>query len=260
MKRSRGGNPSKRAANGSKTTPKSSAPELSAAGSGSGLPSQGSSEDPFPIGECPYGLVGNIAKVPGTWWGGFYKGDDRKRASIVDYYPVFQFSKGKHQAWVLDVAEDDQTYPCSYYDICHFLDAADRPSDYVPSDDEDADRDEVSDEDDGSEDSKPKKKKSKAPATTAVKKDRTYINENNYCLQFRWNLFDQMAAVARMVQCRVGSQILMLTSTSALLERPPKGNVPWKDARASLPMDALHVTCVYVFLFVLMITYIEKAE
>ena len=79
MKGSRGGNPSKRAANGSKTTPKSSAPELSAAGSGSGLPSQGSSEDPFPIGECPYGLVGNIAKVPGTWWGGFYKGDDRKK-------------------------------------------------------------------------------------------------------------------------------------------------------------------------------------
>ena len=77
------------------------------------------------------------------------------------------------------------------------MDAADRPSDYVPSDDEDADRDEVSDEDDGSEDSKPKKKKSKAPATTAVKKDRTYINENNYCLQFRWNLFDQMAAVCQ---------------------------------------------------------------
>ena len=139
------------------------------------------------------------------------------------------------------------------------MDAADRPSDYVPSDDEDADRDEVSDEDDGSEDSKPKKKKSKAPATTAVKKDRTYINENNYCLQFRWNLFDQMAAVCQDGAVQGGrSQILMLTSTSALLERPPKGNVPWKDARASLPMDALHVTCVYVFLFVLMITYIEK--
>jgi len=57
--------------------------------------------------------------------------------TAVAYYPKFNFNKGIHAMWELDVADDPEVFPCSYYDICHFMGKADKPCDYVCSDDED---------------------------------------------------------------------------------------------------------------------------
>jgi hypothetical protein len=168
MKSSRGGNPDKRPAKRAKKSPMHGAAQSSEAGSGSGLPSEIASEDQLEPSDCPYGLVGTTAMVPGRWWGNGVEKDMHAHvfeATIVRYDPCFQFKKGVHQAWILDVEEDEDVYPCSYYDLCHFLDPSDRPSDYVPSDDEDAARDEVVDVDGGSDDETLKGVRKRKPAT-----------------------------------------------------------------------------------------------
>ena len=105
-------------------------------------------------------------------------------ATVLAYYPKFNFNKGIHAMWELDVADDPEAFPCSYYDICHFMGKADKPCDYVCSDDEDAERDEVDCEDALSEDEEEEPRRAKAAQTTKTtktpRKDQKSFSEGDF--------------------------------------------------------------------------------
>lgn len=140
-------------------------PDMSVATPGEG----GGSGDAGEYDACPYGLVGKAVSVPGKWWGkglAKEKHEDIFVGTIDGYYHKFKFKKALHQCWVIDIQGDPEMYPCSYYDVCHFVDKAERPCDYVASDDEDGERGEIGEDDDNaylSEDEAPKERKVQQP-------------------------------------------------------------------------------------------------
>jgi hypothetical protein len=111
--------------------------------------------------------VGKKISVPGSWWNGMSEEDRQKtyECIVVWYDAKHQYAKGENQGWWIRPVYEDELYVCGYYHIAHFASAADRPFDYVASDDEDCDRGYISDSDacdtDDTDDGDPPAKKKK---------------------------------------------------------------------------------------------------